>query len=342
MLAIVLVSLLSLLPTASSFSDILTNLVVSAPAVPTARSPCPSSQLLRYIVHANGNGDAEAAVLARISSSTEEDKSWHEVGRVTACTDDHDDNDDDNNNNNNNDDPLAFSLDSAVARAGVAAHSLAKATMLQGRLISEHAYRLYPHLREAKRGGESRLEFGLEMMPDKVAPVPQSAAEDGDVKNLLDMMKGVGFVGHGRSIVQSSTDKEEKRSSRGLYEEFWSNEDAQEYDGDSMRIDINNLLASDNDEAESAPAILVCSRPNCNAAATVRTALEERRILYTDFAVEKLSPMHAELAFLTGKASMPYVFVNGKIVHGDNNENSSDSSVDAVTMRVLELTETAK
>ena len=117
--------------------------VALAPApVPAARAPCPRRQLLAYVAHVGGGGANGADVFARPLEG--EGTTWCRVGRLAA---------------------------GSVDAADDSAAALARAAQRQHRLITEHACRIEPSLRVAKRG--SGIELGVATAADgPVAAVP--------------------------------------------------------------------------------------------------------------------------------------------------------------------------
>jgi len=303
------------LPLASPFD--IARVIASTPPVPEAQSPCPRDQLLFYLAHVGGNGDAEAAVLARPVSSSPSDvdgDEWYKVGTVAACT--NVDNDIDPGS-----DPFAFGLESAVARAQSAAHALAQATMMQRRLIEQHACRLHPMLRD---NGNERvgLELGLQMLEDTVVPIPPSA--DATLDDSTEMMR-VGFAGL-VSAEDNSSDEVAKSGDTitdiySLYKEFWESGGAEEYDPEPIQRKINDVIAKSCNEVK--PSVLVFSSSECKATEKLRKYLDGQSILHTEFIIQTITPMHAELALMTGKPSTPYVFVSGELINVGEGVNES-------------------
>ena len=61
---------------------------------------------------------------------------------------------------------------------------------------------------------------------------------------------------------------------------------------------------------------------SCGFATKARALLKERGFPFDSITLDKISPLHAELAFSTGRATVPYIFVNGDIIGGfDGDEN---------------------
>ena len=134
-------------------------LSVVTPA-PMCRAPCPRRQLLSYVAHVGGGGGAGAAVFAKARGSTDE---WCLTGRVAAG-----------------------GVDAADDSFG----TLARAAQLQQRLIVEHACRLHPHLRSAKKA--PGIEMGVQTSGGVCAVPP--AATGGDEPSPAEMLTG-GFAG---------------------------------------------------------------------------------------------------------------------------------------------------
>ena len=98
-------------------------------AIPKVPSPCPRRQLLGYVAHVGGGGGSGTSAYARDPAS---DGPWQLVGRIAAGS------------ANGADDGIEALLSAADA---------------QRRLITEHACRLYPPLRAAKRN----MQLGVEV-----------------------------------------------------------------------------------------------------------------------------------------------------------------------------------
>merc|ERR1712129_457409 len=86
-------------------------------------------------------------------------------------------------------------------------------------------------------------------------------------------------------------------------------------DREGVRADIARIVAS-RELACGVPGIVVFAWKNCGFATKARAALAERGIESTDVTIDKYSPLHAELAFTTGRTSVPYIYVDGKLVGG--------------------------
>jgi glutaredoxin len=257
-----------------------------------ARAPCPRRQLLSYVGHVGGYGDADTAVFARDMDGNID---WLAVGRVAASSDD-----------------AAFDVESvqpAIASARAAAQALVRATHLQERLIMEHACRFDPALREAKRRG--KLQLGLEMMPGSVSLVPPSA---GPADAAVAEMLSVGFVG------LTPPAKAAGRPPKGIYADHWAAGGVREYDRDTVRAEIASVLEQSRDEIQ--PDVVIYAWPHCGFAIKARAALDEAGVAYSNVVVDKFSPQHAELALTTGRPTVPCIFVRGELVGGCDPDES--------------------
>ena len=230
-------------------------LLLGIPPVPMARAPCPRRQLLSYIGHVGGGGAMGADVFARPQDDSM--AMWCRVGRLAAGT--------------------ASGADDDTA-------SLAQAAQRQYRLISEHACRLHPGLRVAKRS--NGIELGIaSKLAGPVDAVLRPADGDATSRDMLQC----GFVG--------------QSSGRGIYHSFEEDGGATDYDREAERRRIHQLTGSSE--------IVMLAWPQCGFATKARALLEERGEVFADITIPKLSPIHAELALTFGRASVPAIFLDG-------------------------------
>jgi glutaredoxin-related protein len=162
------------------------------------------------------------------------------------------------------------------------------AVQLQQRLIVEHACRLDKSLIAAKR--KSEIELAVERHsrgPRAIVPMVDKA---GSVS--WKQMLGCGFAG--------------VSAGRGIYRDFESSNGALAYDRAAVRDAIRNTIASSK--------IALFAWPQCGFATTARALLSDDT--YTDVTVDKFSPQHAELALLSGRPTVPCIYVDGELVGG--------------------------
>jgi len=96
---------------------------------------------------------------------------------------------------------------------------------------------------------------------------------------------------------------------RGIYGDFWAGGGAEVYDGENVRAGIADAVGAGG-------GVVVFAWKNCGFATKARKALIKRGIPNVDVTIDRYSPLHAELAFATGRTSVPYIFVNGELVGG--------------------------
>ena len=64
--------------------------------------------------------------------------------------------------------------------------------------------------------------------------------------------------------------------------------------------------------------LLIFAWRNCGYATTARAALDEIGVPYSDVTIGKMSPLHAELALLTARTTVPYIYERGRLLGGYN------------------------
>lgn len=273
------------------------------PPAPAAVAPCPRRQLLCYVAHTAGSGDPEAVLFARAAGSSEAaSSSWLQVGCVAAglLTDD--------SVTELTEDDLTPSGMAASASAAVTA--LVQAVQVQRRLLSEHACRLHPVLRQAKR--EDGVELGLQLGiggSDARGIVAVASPAPGDASSA--QLMSCGFAG------DSPAPGAAGRQPKGMYADFWAAGGAAEYERDEVRAQIRQTLAPSRLVCEGgAPAVVIFAWRRCGYATKARGALDARGVAYTSVELEKMGPLHAELALMLGRPSVPYIFVRGECVGG--------------------------
>ena len=244
-----------------------------APVI-SARAPCPRRQLLTYVAFTAGRRAVPTIVHARDAAIGQ---GWRRVGSIAAGTQD--------------------ATDESL-------ETLTRAVQLQRRLIAEHACRLYPELRDAKRrDGKHGIELGVEHPTNEAAaailPVPPS--ELGDVPSA--QMLGCGFAG---AALSAGT----RPPARGIYHEF-ERQGSPEYDRRKVVERLAKLIGAHEEptaETEDSPAFTLVAWPHCGFCTKARAELDARGIPYKHVVIDKFSAEHAELAMSTGRCSVPYVF----------------------------------
>ena len=207
--------------------------------------------------------------------------------------------------------------------------ALARAAQLQRRLIAEHACRIYPHLREAKRsdGLIEGIELAIELPRDEPreaaaqeAAAREAAARDesrdeqaaaayhplpactmGDVTPAE--LQGCGFAG--RIPIPEAG----KKAAGGIYAEFAAGGNPA-YNRQEVSTRIGELLAQDDEAAaaDDAAGFTLFAWRNCGFCTKARKELDARGLKYRMVVLDKYSAEHAELAMETGRLSVPYVF----------------------------------
>ena len=251
---------------------------VRTPA-PSAVAPCPRRQLLTYVAHTAGGGATGAAVYARPvvgSSSTDEAGAEWQLVGRVAA--------------------------GTTSAADDGPDALIRATQLQRRLVAEHACRLYTELRAAKRG--DGIELGVEVARG-VAPVPPSTPGDVSVADMLT----AGFVG---AVPESNS--EARRPMKGIYADFAAAGGPAPYVRERVRAELDALLEPS--RRGDGPAVIIFAWRSCGYATKARRALDERRVPYSDVVVDKYGSMHAELALVSGRPSVPCIYVRGQLIGG--------------------------
>ena len=162
------------------------------------------------------------------------------------------------------------------------------AVQFQQRLIVEHACRLDRSLIPAKRNGQ--IELAVEPQGGGSRSIVPMVHEAGSAS--WEQMLACGFAG--------------VAAGRGIYQDFESGDGARAYDRVAVRDELRNAIASSK--------IVLFAWPRCGYATTARSLLGTE--LYADVVVDKFSPQHAELALLTGRPTVPCIFVDGELVGG--------------------------
>ena len=183
----------------------------------------------------------------------------------------------------------------SVDAADDSVDGLIQAAQLQQRLIVEHACRLHKDLRAAKRG--PGIEMGVETASG-VQPVPPvSRAATADDEPSARQMLACGFAGA-------------PAGRRGIYNDFADAGGAARYERAAVRAGLSEVVAS----AE----IVLLAWPQCGFATRARALLAERAAdrPFADVVLPKYGKEHAELALLTGRPSVPYVYVRGELRGG--------------------------
>ena len=249
-------------------------------------NPCPRRQLLTYVAHTGGGKVGGGEMLAK-----REDSEWLTVGRVAAADD------------------TFEALSAAAAR--------------QERLIAEHATRLYTELRRKPGDGSPPIELGLRVDDDVVAvPAPMKR----DFVDAATMTAG-GFRGFPK-----------KAGGSDMYAQYDLGEGVYglPYDRAAVRAELARLVEGD--------AVVVFGWSSCffcvDAEQKLRDADVPFRAVHVDLwrrspdvwhdadaddsgsgaaraakNVRKATKtLQAELALLTGRCSVPVVFVKGELL----------------------------
>ena len=107
------------------------------------------------------------------------------------------------------------------------------------------------------------------------------------------------------------------RQPKGMYADFWAAGGPAEYERDEVRARIRQMLAPSRLVCErGAPAVVIFAWRRCGFATKARAALDARGIAYTSVELDKMGALHAELALMHKRTSVPYVFVRGEFVGG--------------------------
>jgi len=176
--------------------------------------------------------------------------------------------------------------------------ALTVSTQLQRRLIEDHACRVNKDLRRAKEDPGIELAFRTSHDGTRIA-VP-SAEPSATAPSISErQMFRVGFLG--------------TVTGRGIYQTFEEGGGAMAYDRSAIRDDIEAMISSSE--------IVVLAWPQCGFASKARRLLGdygygEEQQLYADLVIDKFGPLHAELALTTGRPSVHYIFVDGVLVGG--------------------------
>ena len=294
-----------LMVTALQLSPMVTALQLPAvPPAPAAVAPCPRRQLLCYVAHTSGSGDPEATLFARAAGNEAASGSWLQVGCVAAGLDT-----DDSITELTEDD---LSPSAAAASAAEAVTALFQAVQVQTRLCSEHACRLHPELRQAFRADSSCIELGLQLGiggsdPRGIVAVASPAPGDASPAQLM----SCGFAG------DSPAPGAAGRQPKGMYADFWAAGGPAEYERDEVRAQIRQMLAPSRLVCEGgAPAVVIFAWRQCGFATKARGALDARGVGYTSVELDKMGPLHAELALMHQRTTVPYIFVRGECVGG--------------------------
>lgn len=276
----------------------------AVPPAPAAVAPCPRRQLLCYVAHTSGSGDPEATLFARDASNEATGGGWLQVGCVAAGLDT-----DGSTTELTEDDMTPAGV---AASAGEAVTALVQAVQVQTRLCSEHACRLHPELRQAFRADSSSIELGLQLGiggsdPHGIIAVAPPAAGNASLAQLM----SCGFAG------DSPAPGAAGRQPKGMYADFWAAGGPAGYARDEVRAQIRQVLAPSRLVCEGgAPAVVLFAWRQCGFATKARAALDARGVGYTSVDLDKMGPLHAELALMLGRPTVPYIFVRGECVGG--------------------------
>ena len=249
-------------------------------------NPCPRRQLLTYVAHTGGGKVSGSEVLAK-----REDSEWLTVGRVAAADD------------------TFEALSAAAAR--------------QERLIAEHATRLYTELRRKPGDGSPPIELGLRVDDDVVAvPAPMKR----DFVDAATMTAG-GFRGFPK-----------KAGGSDMYAQYDLGEGVYglPYDRAAVRAELARLVEGD--------AVVVFGWSSCFFCVDAEQKLRDADVPFKAVHVDlwrrspdvwhdadaddsgsgaaraaknvrkATNPLQAELALLTGRCSVPVVFVKGELL----------------------------
>jgi len=252
-------------------------------------SQSPRRQLLSYVAHIGGGGGSGAEVFARKFSRSnaaggDDGESWCSVGRIAAAVAESKANFAAAANNNDDD--------------GGIVEALTVSTQLQRRLIEDHACRVNQDLRCAKE--VPGIELAFRTSDDGTRIVVPRAEPSTTAPSISErQMFQVGFLG--------------TVTGRGIYQTFEEDGGAMAYDRNAIRNDIESMISSSE--------IVVLAWPQCGFANKARRLLAdsgygEEQQHYADLVIDKFGPLHAELALTTGRLSVPYIFVDGVLVGG--------------------------
>jgi len=270
------------------------------------RNPCPRRQLLCYLGHIGGSKNNNEATEVYVRSKIDNDqKNWQKVGKIVAA-----------------------GLEKENLSTTKIRSTMIRAAQYQQRLIVEHWRRLYSTTRKVR--GDDEIELGI------LLPEGSSSSSSGikaiewalpdDFLTRLDMIQ-CGFAGNDYDDVTTTADGSRKK--RTIYSDFWANNGAKRYDRKSIRTEVNKIVVGTKTEQEIGNTdvsttltqddeVVILAWKNCGYARKARKLLQDRNIEYTDVVIDKYSPIHAELTLMTGRTSVPYIYVGGEFIGGCN------------------------
>mmetsp|Transcript_4016 Transcript_4016/g.8079 ORF Transcript_4016/g.8079 Transcript_4016/m.8079 type:complete len:288 (+) Transcript_4016:152-1015(+) len=278
--------LVPFMPPLFTLSLNLQTVIKNVPPLKPYQSPNPTQQMLMYLHHVGGKGDALSSVFVRKrDDGTEGDDvgCWEKVGFITACTDDYDDE--------------MWSPETAELSATKAATQLTRSAMRQRRLIVEHACVVDPEFRKFKRSVDVGLGLQLEE-GNLVCKVPFEEFDDDDFEDDGKDMFNFGFVGSGNLK---------------LYKDFrarWGSDDGGDvlepvYNGEQvLEWVLSKIESSKNDK--SAAVVLTNS---------MAKGEEVGKEISLDAQVHVMDEKHhAEIVKMTRKVSDAYVYKDGVLI----------------------------
>lgn len=236
----------------------------------SAKAPCPRRQLLMYVAHVFGRGARPITVYARDAGARTEGVDGL---NATAWQ------------------PVGHVAAGTRDAVDDNLEALIGSVQLQQRLILEHSCRLYKPLRKAKRA--NRIELGLDF-DSAFHVVPTASSGDASQAQMLTA-----------SFVGLAPQRNDGRPSHGIYAEF-AQSDIVRYDRDVIVGQICDYLESSKNAND--PDMTIFAWKNCGYATKARKMLDEYDIAYTNVILGRYSPMHAELAMMTGRTTVPYIF----------------------------------
>ena len=152
--------------------------------------------------------------------------------------------------------------------------------------------------------------------------VMEAWAADQDAANIRFLADGNGEFSDGMGMLVDKSDIGfGKRSWRysalivdGVVEQLFVEEDVP---GDPFEVsDADTMLAAVDPQAKTPDSIMVVSKPGCPHCARAKAALADKGLAYDEIVLGQNGLSMSSLAAMTGKLTVPQVFIGGELIGG--------------------------